>query len=110
MSSCKRAEKSGLMADGGAAKFRPAAVVARLETSGANKLRKPCAAEEAVLSLAPLLGALDPRNMPGPFIADGAGAGGAELSDLGADPTSCRGQISVLSPSGMGAWEYRTGQ
>ena len=61
-------------------------MVARLETSGANKLRKPCAAEEAVLSLAPLLGALDPRNMPGPFIADGAGAGGAELSDLGADP------------------------
>ena len=80
------------MADGGAAKFRPAAVVARLETSGANKLRKPCAAEEAVLSLAPLLGALDPRNRPGPFIADGAGAGGAELSDLGADPTSCRGK------------------
>ena len=87
------------MADGGAAKIRPAAVVARLETSGANMLRKPCAAEETVLSLAPLLGALDPRNMPGPFIADGAGAGGAELSDLGgSDVVSW--QISVLlSPS-----------
>ena len=85
------------MADGGAAKFRPAAVVARLETSGANKLRKPCAAEEAVLSLAPLLGALDPRNMPGPFIADGAGAGGAELSDLGGSDVVSWANLCIIA-------------
>ena len=78
--------------DGCAGKIRPAAVVTRLATSGVNMLRKPCADGKAVLALAPLLGARDPRNMPGPFIAGGAGAGGADLSDLGADPTSCRGK------------------
>ena len=84
-------------------------MVARLAASGANMLREPCAAEEAVLgwrrSSARGIHEIC-RGLPSLALAPAE----AELSDLGADPTSCRGQISVLLPSGMGAWEYRTGQ